>query len=269
MLVEQNGGLLNRPLGLPVCCPDHLDVSRFLPCNRDGLLNDIVHLKFPDGEEGREHCRLESAPPRHALIHLECLRRLPAKELGDGRLDPGRARSASNQLDKLHVFSCDAGCFEDVGEDFLQSGSVPLTHGLIVFSLQVPRQVLILHQTLNRNRGVSVGRQNLLHLPTRLFELESGLRILEGVEFELFLELPCEMFHDLPVKLHPSKSLVVLRGENLQLPLEEFGQGHGEVSVPDVRERHVGRLCLGEVAVPVDTIVQGSCGVFIHDSQAV
>lgn len=245
------------------------DLGRFLPGELDGVVDDILDAEVADTENGRQNSAAESATTGNSLVGVEGVGKgLALEQIANGPLEGGDAGSATNELDNVDVLSLELG----VGESLLNgSGGLGEERSdklLELVSLHESRNVNVVHDHLNADRGGGVGRQDLLQLLDGGLDTDAGLVV--GVDVDLVLVLPdlAEVVHDGLVEVTATKVPVGGGADNLELALLELGDGSGVVAVSNVDESDSPGLLLGAGEVELgDTPAESGCGSLVDQAQ--
>ena len=244
------------------------DVGRLLPGELDRVAEDVVDGEVADAEDGREDGAGEGTAAGDGLVLVEGEGQLLAEEVGDALLEGGHARRAADELDGVDVVLGQLG----LGERLLERGDDAVEHGadevLELLALEHARGIHVVHDRLDVDGRLGVGREHLLELLDRDGDAEFGLGVGVDVDLVLVLEDGGKVVDESLVDVAAAKVAVEGGGEHRELTLAERHDRDGVVAVADVDEADAARLLVAGGQVQLgDAPAEGGGSSVIHEAQ--
>ena len=269
-LVAEEGHHLGR--GHRVVALEKLHVLHLaavsLPRKGDGEGERVHNLEIANAELRGEHGALKRAAAGDALGRVEGPgARHPEESLELGA-DEGHARRVADELDSLDVrgdhASLGHGLLDGLHHAVEERGG-ELLH-LLAGHLGV--DVHVVHDALDAERRLGVGREDLLHLLNRGAEAKRSAGV--GLDVDLLgrLEFLAEVVHHRLVEGGAAEVAVEAGGENLELRLGETHHANLQGGGADVHEDDVVWI-VAELRRLEDTVRERGRGGLVHEAHDV
>jgi hypothetical protein len=246
------------------------NVRGLLPGEVDGVVHNVVNGKVTDTENGGEGSTAEGGTTSNGLVLVEGEGQGLAEELADGLLDGGNASAATDHLDVIDVLDGELS----LGEGLLQRDGEAVKeradHLLELLTLDQGADIGVLHEGLDAQGCLGVGRQDLLELLSGSQSTGPGLGVGADVNLELLLELVGEALGQSLVEVTATKVTVAGGSLDVQLTLAELDNSGSVVAVTNVDEDNTAGLLLGTGQVELgDTVTQGGSGGVVNKAEDV
>lgn len=246
------------------------NVGGLLPGEVDGVVHNVVDGKVTDTEHGGESSTAEGGTTGNSLVLVEGEGQGLAEELADGLLDGGHTSAATNHLNVIDVIDSKLG----LGEGLLQGNGEAVQEGadhlLELLTLDQGADIGVLHEGLDAQGGLGVGRQDLLQLLGGSQGTGPGLGVSADIDLELLLEFIGEALGQSLVEVTATEVTVAGGSLDVQLTLAELDNGGSVVAVTDVDENHTAGLLLGTGQVELgDTVTQSGSGGVVNKTEDV
>ena len=246
------------------------DFGRLFPGEVDGVVDNVVDGKVTHAEGRGEGSAAESAATSNSLILVKGEGKALAEELGDSLLDRWHTRAATNHLDVVNILDLELG----LSERLLQRHGNPvqerLDHLLELLTLNHSADISILHQRLDAQGGLRVGRQDLLELLSGSEGTRPGFGVSADVNLELLLELVGETLRESIVEVTATEVTVISGSLHIKLTLAELYNGGSVVTVTDIDEQHAARLLLRSGQIQLgDPVTESSSGSVVNETEHV
>ncbi len=234
-----------------------------LPGEVDGVVDDVVNGKVTDTEHWGENGAAEGGTTGNSLILVKREGQGLAEELADGLLDGGNTSAATDHLNVVNVLNSELSLRESLLQRDGKTVQERADHLLKLLALDHGADISVLHERLNTQGSLRVGRQNLLELLGGSQGTGPGLGVSADIDLELLLELVGEALSQSLVEVAATEVTVAGGGLDVQLTLAELDNGGSVVAVTDVDENDPAGLLFGAGQVELgDTVTQsGSSGV--------
>ena len=243
-----------------------------LPRDLDGVRVDVVDGKLSNSEDGREGSTGKRGTSTDGLVGVEGGGEDLASsvELQETLLDGRDTGGSTDQLDSVDLVQRQPGVGDSLFDG--RGDTVQQVRGELLerLSVQTRRRVDIVHDALDVEDTLQVGRQDLLEPLTRCRETEDGLGVGHDVDLVLLLELFSEMLDQRIVEISSSKVLVVRGTLDGELTFAESDDRGRVVGVTNVDKDDVlGVLdTLGEIGLG-DSVSESDGGGIVDQPERV
>lgn len=221
------------------------NVGILLPGELDRVVDDVLDLEVADLEDRGEDSAAESAATGNSLILVHGERKLLAEESLDALLDGGDTRATTDDLDDVDIVLGELGVGEGLLERNVDLGEEGLNHGLELLAGDHGADIDVVHEGLDVERSLLVGRKNLLELLGSGEDTADGLGVGEDVNLVFAKELLMKMVEQSLVEVAATKVTVAGGGLDGKLALLELDNGAGVVGVADIDKGDSPGLLLG------------------------
>lgn len=246
------------------------DLGGLLPSEVDGVVDNVVDGKVTDTEDGGEGSTAEGGTTGNGLILVEGEGQGLAEELADGLLDGGDTSAATDHLDVVDVLDSELSLGESLLKRNGEAVKERADHLLELLTLDHGADIGVLHEGLDAQRSLGVGRQNLLELLGGGQGTGPSLGVGADVDLELLLELVGEALGQSLVEVTATEVTVTGGSLDVQLTLAELDNGGSVVAVTNVDEDNTAGLLLGTGKVELgDTVTQSGSGGVVDQAEDV
>lgn len=246
------------------------DFGGLLPSEVDGVVHNIVNGKVTDTEDGGEGSTAEGGTTGNGLILVKGEGQGLAEELADGLLDGGDTSAATDHLNVIDILNGELSLGESLLERDGDAVKERADHLLELLTLDHGADIGVLHERLDAEGSLGVGRQNLLELLGGSQGTGPSLGVGADVNLELLLELVGEALGQSLVEVTATKVTVADSRLDVQLTLAELDNGGSVVAVTNVDEDNTAGLLLGTGQVKLgDTVTQSGSGGVVDQTEDV
>ena len=221
------------------------NIGVLLPGELDGVADDILDLEVADLEDRGEDSAAESAATGNGLILVHGERELLAEESLDALLDGGNTGATTDDLDDVDILLGELGVGEGLLEGNVDLGEEGLDHGLELLAGDHGADINVVHEGLDVERSLLVGRKDLLELLGSGKDTANGLGVGEDVDLVLAKELLLKVVEEGLVEVAATEVTLVGGSLDGKLTLLELDNGAGVVGVADIDEGDSPGLLLG------------------------
>lgn len=244
------------------------DIRGLLPAKLDGVAANVLDGKVADAEDGGEDGAAKGATAGDGLVGVHGEGEGLAKEVLDALLESRDTGATADNLDNVNVVLGKLGLGEGGLEGLAGAVEERLNHGLKLLAGDHGVDIDVVHEGLDVDGGLLVGRQDLLGLLGGGNGTGHGAAVGADVDAVLGLELGGEVVDEGLVKVAATK--VAIPGGCLdgELALLELDNGAGVVAVANVDEADALGLLLGAGEVELgDAPAEGGGGVVVDEAE--
>lgn len=246
------------------------NVGGLLPGKVDGVVYNVVDGEVTDTEDRGKGSTAESTATGDGLVLVKGEGQILAEELANGVLDGGHTSAATDHLNEVNVLNLELGLGKSLLEGNGHSVQEGLDQLLELLALHHRANIGVLHQRLDAQRSLRVGRQHLLELLGRGDGTGPGLGVGADVNLELLLELIGQMLRQSNVEVTTTEVAVVSGGLDVELTFAELDNGSGVFGVTDVDEDYAAGLLLRARQVELgNTVTKSGSGGVVDKAQSI
>jgi hypothetical protein len=244
------------------------NIGGLLPGKLDGVADDVLDGEVADTEDGGENGTAESGTTGKSLVGIEGERESLAEESLDTLLESRDTRSATNDLDNINIVLGELSLSKSLLEGLVGSGKERLNHSLELLAGDHGGSINVVHERLNVNGGLLVGRQNLLGLLGGGDGTGEGTAVGHDVDFVLALEFLGKVINKGTVEVTTTKVLVPCGSLHGELTLLELNNGDSVAAVADIDKADAAGLLLRSGQVELcDAPAKSSGGAIIDKTE--
>ena len=159
-------------------------------------------------------------------------------------------------------------CFNACPEKYCQLAHLRVNQLLELVTSQLSVQVLLLHQVIDADVGLSVTTKKFPCLLNRLIESQAAPWALPGVTAVLGSEFLAKLLHDLIVHITSTQIAIGAMADNTGLLLLEASNCDRRLRVAQIHKRHNPLLLFRQVILPEESVVVAYGRAFVDDAEA-
>lgn len=244
------------------------NIRSLLPAKLDGVADNVLDSKVTDAEGGGENGAAEGGSTSESLVSVQGEGERLAEEVLDALLEGRNTRATANNLDNIDVILGKLGLGKSLLEDAVGAAEEGLDHGLELLAGDHGRGIDVVHERLDVDGSLLVGRQDLLGLLSGSNGSSHGTAVGEDVDLVLALELLGKVLNESLIEVSATKVAVPGSGLDSQLTLLELDDGACVAAVADVDKGNTSRLLLGAREIELgDTPAKSSGGAIVDESE--
>lgn len=210
------------------------NIGGLLPAKLNGVADDVLDGEVANAEDGGENGAAEGRATGEGLIGVEGVRQRLAEELLDALLESRDTGTTTDNLDDVDVLLGELGLGKSLLEGLVDLCEKRLNHGLELLAGNHGGGIDVVHERLDVDGSLLVGRQNLLGLLSGGDGSGHGTAVTVDVDLVLALELLGEMVDESLVEVSATEILVPSGGLDGKLALLELNDANSVAAVADV-----------------------------------